>query len=218
MGLPIKHRKKYLSHKKRWDKTTILEEEVLVRDYALKNKKEIRKVEFLLQKYKKIAKDLNREGTQTSNANAFMTTLKRKGFLPEHSESLDDVLDITLRNILERRLSNVIYKKKLAKSAKQARQFVVHRHVKIGSRGVIDSPSYIVSLDEEATIEFRDSSTLSNDEHPERKFEVHGLQEELEEQKELEEVSKEKKSHTEVSTSDIKEDALDNEEQDQEDK
>ena len=214
MGLPIKHRKKYISHKKRWDKSTILEEEVLTRDYALKNKKEIRKIEYVLQKYKNIAKTLNREGVDTPEAQAFMTSLKKKGFLPEHSESLDDVLDITLRDILERRLSNVLYKKKLAKSAKQARQFIIHRHVRVNGK-VVDSPSYIVTLEEEATIEFRENSALSNEEHPERSFEVHGLKEELEEQKELEEVAEEKKAHTEVSASDKKEEALDDEEQDE---
>ena len=59
MGLPKKHRKKFSSHKKRWDKNTIVEEEVLVKDYCLKNKKEIRKIEFKLSKYKKVAKSLN---------------------------------------------------------------------------------------------------------------------------------------------------------------
>lgn len=217
MGLPIKHRKKFISHKKRWDKSTITEEEVLVRDYALKNKKEIRKAEFVLQKFKKIAKSLNRGETDESTiheAKAFMDSLKRKGFLPQESTSLDDVLDITLREILERRLSNVIYRKKLAKSPRQARQFITHRHIKVGGK-VVDSPSHIVTLDDEATIEFIETSTLHDEEHPERSFEVHGLKEEIEEQQELEEKKKEDQSHAEISEADKKEQALDDEEQDE---
>ncbi len=43
MGLVVKHRKKYISKKKRWDKKTITDEKVIVRDYAIGNKKELRR-------------------------------------------------------------------------------------------------------------------------------------------------------------------------------
>lgn len=196
MGLPAKIRKKYISHKQRWDKNTILSEAELVKDYALKNKKEIRRIELLVKKYKTIAKQLNREGSQTPMAQAFLNKLKTQGILSQESSSLDDVLDITVRDFLERRLSNVVYKLKLAKSPKQARQFVVHKHVSIGDK-VINSPAYLVSIDEVEKIQFRETSELFNEEHPERAMEqTKTVEVEVEqvEEKTMEEIESEVKS------------------------
>ena len=172
MGLPIKHRKKYISHKKRWDKNTILSEATLVKDYALKNKKEIRKIEFLVKKYKTIAKALNRlqSGSQSQEGMAFLAKLKNQGILPPLAESLDDVLDISVKDFLERRLSNIVYILKLAKTPSQARQFVTHKHITVNGK-VINSPAYLVSVLEMENIQFRETSELFNEEHPERKFE-----------------------------------------------
>ena len=176
MGLPIKHRKKYISHKKKWDKNVIEEEAVLVKDYGLKNKKEIRKVELKLSKFKSLAKSFNKsaETKNSQEAKNFIEKLKQEGYLNADATSLDEVLDIELRDILERRLSNILYKNKLAKTPKQARQFITHKHVKVAGR-VIDSPSYSVSLAEEALVEFKLTSALADEEHPERKLEVEGV-------------------------------------------
>ncbi len=214
MGLPIKHRKQYVSHKKRWDKTTIVDEAKLVEDYALKNKKEIRKVEFLLSKFKRIAKSFNttEEAMNSTEAKNFINSLKAKGFLSTEAESLDDILNITVREILERRLSNLVYKAKLARSAKQARQFVVHRHVSVGGK-ILDSPSALISLADEATIEFRGSSTLADEEHPERKLAEEGLIEEV--TREVEVKDNQILDEDGKSPSDLKEEALDDEEQDE---
>ncbi len=170
MGLPVKIRKKYISHKQRWDKNTILSEAELVKDYALKNKKEIRRIELLVKKYKTIAKQLNRESSQTPIAQAFLNKMKNQGILSETSNNLDDVLDISVKDFLERRLSNIVYKLKLAKTPKQARQFVVHKHISIDGK-VINSPAYLVSVQEVEKIQFRETSELFNEEHPERAME-----------------------------------------------
>lgn len=185
MGLPIKHRKKFVSHKKRWDKTVIVEEKELVKEYALKNKKEIRKVELLLSKYKRIAKSLNRnqELKQSLRAKNFIEKLKKQGFLSLEAVSLDEVLDIQIRNILDRRLSNILYKNKLARTPAQARQFVVHSHVLVNGK-CVNSPSYLTSLDEEELIDFSQNSNLANPEHPERALAKGGMQE-VEEMEEI---------------------------------
>lgn len=209
MGLPVKHRKNFVSHKKRWDKQTIVDEAALVKDYALKNKKEIRRIELSISKYKKIAKELNRdEDTKNSlQAKNFIEKLKLKGILNASAQSLDEVLDINIRDVLERRLSNVVYKMKLARTPKQARQFVVHRHVLVDGN-VITAPSYLVSVPEEAKVEFREFSALSDENHPERKIEAHGLDEEQDELKTIPEKEK-------GPDFDKKEAILDDEEQDE---
>lgn len=176
MGAPKKHRKKYVSHKKRWDKTTIVEEKVLVDDYALKNKREIRKIEQQLSRFKSVAKTLNRttETKESSEAKNFIEKLKKLGYLSIEAQSLDEILDITVRDILERRLSNILYKNKLARTPTQARQFIVHGHVLVDGK-CVNSPSYSVSLLEEPTVTFVANSSLSNEQHPERVLAVGGM-------------------------------------------
>ncbi|MFP4401656.1 MAG: 30S ribosomal protein S4 [Candidatus Nanoarchaeia archaeon] len=172
MGLPSKRRKKFLSHKKKWDKTTIVEEKELVKNYALKNKKEIRKLELLVKKYKNIAKQLNRldNPNESEQGIAFLNRLKEQGILQPEVDSIDSVLDITVIDFLERRLSNIVYKLKLAKTPEQARQFVVHKHIMIGDK-VINSPSYMTSVAEVEQIKFKETSSLFDTEHPERVLE-----------------------------------------------
>ncbi|MDA3856524.1 MAG: 30S ribosomal protein S4 [Candidatus Woesearchaeota archaeon] len=208
MGLPIKHRKKFVSHKKRWDKATILEESKIVEDYALKNKKEIRKIEESLSHYKTIAKDLNKtaETKESEQAQNFIAKMKKLGFLDVDAQSLDEVLDITIRDILDRRLSNIVYKLKLSRTPRQARQFIVHGHVLINGR-CVDSPSCLISLEEEANLEFKPHSSLSDEAHPERVLASGGMIE-VEEMKEIPLTS-------EAESFDEKEAKLDDEEQDE---
>jgi small subunit ribosomal protein S4 len=176
MGLAKKHRKKYVSHKKRWDKKTIEDEAVLMNDYALKNKKAIRKVEKRLSDYKKIAKSLNKnpETKESQEAKNFINKLKYKGFLDQSAESLDEVLDIGIRNILDRRLANIVYKNRMARTPSQARQFIVHGHILV-KENYVDSPSYLVSLEEEPQVQFKEGSSLNNESHPERVLAAGGM-------------------------------------------
>lgn len=169
MGLPIKHKTKMVSHKKKWDKNTIVEEAVFVTDYALKNKKEIRRAEALLSKLKTIAKNFNKttETKESAGAKQFVNKLKAQGYLTEEATSLDEILDITLRELFERRLAAVLYKKGLAKTPGQARQFVVHGHVEVNGQ-VVTAPSYPVTVKDAETVAFIGSSNLSDDTHPER--------------------------------------------------
>jgi len=211
MGLPIRHKTKLVSHKKKWDKNTIVEEAVFVTDYALKNKKEIRKVELQISQLKKIAKslNLNAETKASEAAMKFVAKLKSRGFLSQTAVSLDEVLDITLRDVFERRLSNIVYKKGFARTPGQARQFVVHGHVTVGGL-VITAPSHLVSVKEELAVTFVENSSLADENHPERKGPeaIEGL---VAEMKKLEETPLKEES---IDT-DAKEAALDEEEQDE---
>lgn len=191
MGGLVKHRKKYVSHKKRWDKKVIVDEAVLVNDYALKNKKEIRKVELEISKIKKIAKELNRSAQtkESETAKNFVEKLKNNGYLNSDATSLDEVLDIKLRNLLERRLTNIVYKAKLARTPVQARQFVVHRHITVNGK-LVDSPSFMVPLTLEHTVSFVGNSTLADENHPERKLASGGIIEEIIEMEEKASIGK----------------------------
>lgn len=188
MGAPRKHRKNYISHKQRWNKQSIEEESVLVEDYGLKNKKEIRRVELMLKKFKMLAKVYNKDENTKKSQEAvhFLESLKAKGFLSQEAQSLDEVLDMSLRDILDRRLSTVLYKNKLARTCKQARQFITHRHVSVDGK-VIDSPTYFITLSQEEAIVFRDTSSLNSEEHPERRLAAGNVVEEPAEEETQEE-------------------------------
>jgi small subunit ribosomal protein S4 len=74
----------------------------------------------------------------------------RLGLLKEGA-TLDDVLGLTVENLLERRLQTILKNKGLANTIKHARQLITHGHVKINGRKVT-YPSYIVPINEEDSI------------------------------------------------------------------
>ena len=76
--------------------------------------------------------------------------LNRLGLVQE-SASLDDVLNLKIEDIIERRLQTVVMRKAKAKSPHQARQIVVHGHVSIGNR-IVNLPGYLVKREEEPQI------------------------------------------------------------------
>jgi small subunit ribosomal protein S4 len=90
--------------------------------------------------------------------------LNRLGILPE-TAMLDDVLDLAIEDILERRLQTIVFNKGLAKSIHQARQLISHGHIAIEGQRV-PSPSYLVLRNEEAKITYSPTSNLSNPKHP----------------------------------------------------
>lgn len=168
MGDPKRLRKKYETPGHPWQKTRIQLEKELQREYGLKNKKEIWRAESRLKKFKDILKRLiplndpqaNKEREQT------MHKLRTLGLISEEA-TIDDVLGLDVRAILERRLQTIVYKKGLARSVKQARQFIVHGHIAVNGK-VITSPGYIVKRGEEVGIDFKPESKLARIDHPER--------------------------------------------------
>jgi small subunit ribosomal protein S4 len=52
-----------------------------------------------------------------------------------------------LLNLLERRVDNVVYRLKMATTRAQARQMIVHGHIKVNGRKVT-SPSYLVDIND----------------------------------------------------------------------
>jgi small subunit ribosomal protein S4 len=74
----------------------------------------------------------------------------------------DDVLSLSVEDILERRLQTFVYKHGLAKTIMQARQLVTHGHIAVKNK-IIDSPSYLVKLDEEDHINYAINSPFAQD-------------------------------------------------------
>ena len=169
MGDPRKIRKKYETPVHPWQKERILEEQVLMKEYSLKNKKEIWKFSSFLKKYKDQAKKLiAMRGKQADlERKQMMDKLKSYGLITASSETFDAIFSLQLRDVLDRMLQTRLFKKGLARSINQARQFVVHGHVLIGDQK-ITAPRYLVRVNEDHLINFVVSSPLYSTEHPER--------------------------------------------------
>ena len=152
----------------------ISEERSLTDRYGLQNKEELWRAESELRDYRREARNLLAEQAQGAAAdedevaetNEFVSHLQRIGILDDNDE-LDDVLLLDVTDVLERRLQTVAYRRGLANTPQQARQFVVHGHVTVDGRRV-QAPSYKVEVAEEGTVEFDENSPLADELHPER--------------------------------------------------
>ncbi len=145
-------RKKWVRPFKRWDKKRIIEERRLMKLYGLKNKKELWRVQAELRRIRAIARSLlPLSGEEKERREKeLLKRLYRLGLLPENA-TLDDVLSLTVQDLLERRLQTIVWRKGYARTVKQARQFIVHGHVFVGDRRVT-IPSYWVKRGEEEYI------------------------------------------------------------------
>ena len=168
MGDPRKQRRKYETPRFPW-RTDILQSELKLQgQYGLRNKRELWRHKTTLSRFREIARSLLGMPAEERQKmeKQLLERLNRLGILPE-TAVLDDVLDLSLEDILERRLQTIVFNKGLAKSIYQARQLIAHGHIAIEGRRV-PSPSYLVLRDEEAKITYAPSSNLSNPNHPVR--------------------------------------------------
>lgn len=166
MGDPKKQRKKYETPRFPW-RTDILQEELkLLGQYGLRNKHELWRHETMLSKFRGIARSLIGKAPEERGKmeEELLTRLKRLGVLPE-TAVLDDVLDLTVEDILERRLQTIVFRKGLAKTIHQARQLITHGHISIGKQRVT-VPGYLVTREEENQIVYTPQSPIANPNHP----------------------------------------------------
>jgi len=147
-----KQRRKYEKPKKPWDKERIDREKEVIKTFGLRRKREIWKSEALLRKYRRLARELAAKRDKEKEK-VLIDKLVKMGLLAKKS-GLDDVLGLTVENILERRIQTVVFRKGLANTPKQARQFIVHGKVKIADRKIF-YPSYLVPVEEENKIEVK---------------------------------------------------------------
>ncbi len=174
MGDPKKQRKKYETPRFPW-RTDVLQAELkLLGQYGLRNKHELWRAKTMLSKFRGIARSLLGKSPEEREKleKQLLTKLKRMGILHE-TAVLDDVLDLTVEDILERRLQTIVFRKGLAKSIYQARQFITHGHIAIGNKKV-RSPGYLVLKEEEDQIAYSPTSPLSDSNHPLRQ-EIQGV-------------------------------------------
>ncbi len=166
MGDPKKQRKKFDTPRFRWRKDILQEELKLLGQYGLRNKHELWRHKTTLSKTRGIARSLigkTRE-ERAQMENEAISRLKKLGILQE-TAVLDNVLDLTIEDILERRLQTIVFRKGLARTIFQARQLITHGHITIDNRRVT-IPGYIVPTTEEPLIVYSAQSAVATATHP----------------------------------------------------
>ncbi len=163
MGHPKQSKKRYEKPRRPWEMTRIKAERELAETYGLKSKREIWKAESVIKRYRREIRAILAEIAGMKPAehtlrkrDAILAALRRRGILRESEDAtgrIEDVLSLTVEDLLERRLQTRVYKKGLANSLKQARQLIVHGHIAVDGRRVT-VPSYVVDVDEERKIDY----------------------------------------------------------------
>ncbi len=169
MGDPRKTRKQSIKPRKPLDKRRLDSERELVRAYGLKNKRELWRIETILRRKRKSARallalDLEK---RIKREKELVQSMQRLGLVHENAV-LDDVLTLSTESLLERRLQTVVWRKGLANTANQARQFITHGHIAIGGKK-IDKPSYLVPAEEENKIAYYGKKMELKPKVPEKK-------------------------------------------------
>jgi small subunit ribosomal protein S4 len=152
MGDPRKAKKKYTRPRSIWTSDQISSELYVVGSYGLRNKKELWKAQTEIARIRNQARSLLALPIETRHEKEtnLLHVLSRLGLVTT-SSTLDDILNLKIEDILERRLQTMVMKRSNLKSPYQARQMVVHGHVSIGNRKV-NLPGYLVKKEEELEI------------------------------------------------------------------
>ena len=165
MGQTKRQRKKYSTPTHPLQKDRIIEEKELTKEYGLKNKKEIWKSTEKLRKVSNQVKNIIANKTlpqaQKEKDNLISHLIKYK--LIAKGTEVDDILDLTTKDFLERRLQTIVFKKRLSNSVKQARQMIVHGHIIVDNKKVT-IPSYLVNADEENKVMINPTSNFTKQE------------------------------------------------------
>ena len=152
MGDPRKAKKLYRRPRMIWTTDQLNAELYIMGSYGLRNKRELWKAQTEVARIRNQARALLALSAEAraEKEKRLLNFLNRLG-LAKEGATLDDILNLKIEDLLERRLQTIVMKKSGIKSPYQARQLVSHRHVSIGNRKV-NIPSYLVRTEEEPQI------------------------------------------------------------------
>ncbi len=152
MGDPKKARKQYNRPRSPWRTDQLAQELYLLGTFGLRNKRELWKAQTQLSGVRKQARTLlaATQVVREREEKKLLDSLRRRGLVGE-AATLDDILSLTVEDVLSRRLQTMVFKKGMALSPLHSRQLIVHGHVTVGGR-VITIPGYEVPASEQETV------------------------------------------------------------------
>ncbi len=170
MGDPKRQRKTYETPRHPWRRDQLEVELHLLGEYGLRNKRELWRYKTMLSEVRGIARSLlGSTGEERERLEReYLAKLSRIGVLSE-SASIDEILDLEIRDLLERRLQTMVFRRGLAKTVYQARQLVSHGHISVAGK-IVSVPGYMVKRDEEQKLKYFSHSPLTKGDHPLRKM------------------------------------------------
>jgi small subunit ribosomal protein S4 len=142
----------YSRPKTPFEKNRIEEEAGIKEEFGLKSKREIWKATAKIKNIREKAKKLI--GKSEKEQGEFFDRLNYIGL---KVNSIPEVLSLDKKDYLNRRLQTVVFKKKLAHTAKEARQLITHKKIIVGN-AVVDKPSYVVPVELENKISIKEKN------------------------------------------------------------
>merc|ERR1712127_947529 len=140
-----------------FEKDRLDQELKLLGEYGLRAKREIWRVQLVLAKVRKAARELlkleEKDPRRIFEGAALLRRMTRGGFLDESKNKLDYVLALKVHDFLERRLQTQVFKLGLAKSIHYARVLIRQRHIRVGKQ-IVNVPSFMVRVDSQKHIDF----------------------------------------------------------------
>merc|ERR1712170_340145 len=128
--------------------------------YGLKNKREVWRVQYILSRIRKAARDLltldESDPKRIFEGQALINRMLRIGVLSRDQLKLDYVLGLTTKQFLDRRLQTIVFQSNNAKSIHQARTLIHQKKIAIhkgNRRQIVNIPSFIVRKENESNIQ-----------------------------------------------------------------
>ena len=138
--------KQYSKPRRPYDKSRIEEEAVIIKEFGLKNKREIWRADAKIKKIREMAKRL-----VTADEKQRKALFDKLGKIGLNVGTIADVLSLDKKDYLNRRLQTIVHKKNLVPTIKTARQMIVHKKVMLDNK-TVSIPSYIVPVELENKI------------------------------------------------------------------
>jgi len=159
MGDPRRIKRSWEGPRHPWRREDLYEGLRIIGEYGLRNKKELFKAQTIARKYRKMAREILAlpESERTAAERPLILRLYKKGLIKYQDVTADAVLSLTAKDVLERRLQTIVFRKGFAPTIHAARQMIVHRHIMIGDR-IVDIPGYLVTAEEEQQVKISPKS------------------------------------------------------------
>jgi len=138
--------KTYSKPKRPFDKVRLDEEKGIMKEFGLKNKREIWKAEARIKSIREKAKRLI-----SSKLEEQQTLFNKLNKIGIKVNSISSILSLNKQDYMKRRLQTIVVAKKLASTSRQARQLIVHKKILVDGRA-ISIPSYVVPVNLENKI------------------------------------------------------------------
>jgi len=157
------YRKTSKTPRKPFDRDRLLAELKLVGSYGLRCKREVWRVQLVLAKLRKAARELmtldETDQRRIFEGDALIRRIVKLGLLKESERKLDYILGLTVNQFLERRLQTLVAQRNIGKSVHHARVLIRQRQIAVGKQ-LVNIPSFMVRVSSEQHIQIAPTSCI----------------------------------------------------------